>query len=47
MNLFFNTYIKENKRAHYLDLYKEISLSLIKKDCLHHHKQRYTETCVF
>ena len=40
----FNAYIKENKRAHYLDQYKEVLLSLIKKDSLHHHKQRYTGT---
>ena len=38
----FNAYIKENKRTHYLDQYKKVLLSLIKKDSLHHHKQRYT-----
>lgn len=38
----FNSYIKENKRTHYLDQYKDVLLSLIKKDSLHHHKQRYT-----
>lgn len=27
----FNAYIKENKIAHYLDQYKEVLLSLIKK----------------
>ena len=27
----FNAYIKENKRAHYLDQYKEVLISLIKK----------------
>jgi len=40
----FNFYIKGNKRAHYLDQYKEVLFSLIKKDSLHHHKQRYTGT---
>lgn len=27
----YNAYIKENKRAHYLDQYKKVLLSLIKK----------------
>lgn len=38
----FNAYVKENKRKHYLDDYKEIMLDIIKKDSLHHYKQRYT-----
>ena len=29
--VYFNAYIKENKRAYYLDQYKEVLLSLIKK----------------
>ena len=43
----FNAYIKENKRAHYLYQYKEVLLSLIKKDSLHYHKQRYTGTWAY
>lgn len=40
----FNAYIKENKRKHYLYQYKEVLLTLIKKDSIHHHKQRYIGT---
>ena len=38
----FNAYVKENKRKLYLDDDKEIMLDIIKKDSLHHYKQRYT-----
>lgn len=43
----FNAYVKENKRKHYLDDYKEIMLDIIKKNSLHHHKQRYTGSRVY